>query len=72
MSNLPELKGLNSTEYWIVWEHLQTKNFEIENQQGFHNQWIATLRLPSGDRYFIEEMFEYITTVKKLERKDDD
>lgn len=72
MSSIPQLTGLNSTEYWIVWEHLQTKEFEVENQQGFHNQWIATIKLPSGDRYYIEEMFEHITQVKKLERKDNE
>ena len=68
---LPHLDGLNATEYWFLLECLKDTNMhKLENSQGFAGSFIDTVELKNGDRYVIDEMYEVITGVKKLERKE--
>jgi len=69
-SELPDLEGLNTTEYWWLMEMLRESNYKIENSNGFAQAFSMTVVLENGDRYFINEFNEELSHVKKLERKD--
>ena len=68
---MPHLIGLNSTEYWMLLEILQHKQDDciFTDVSGYAEFFKLNVELPNGDKYYIEEVYERIVKVKKLENE---
>lgn len=66
IEGIPNLHGLNTTEWWIVKEALESKNFKQLSGSGFAEYYEFTIRIPNGDTYKITEFVETVNSCTKL------
>jgi len=70
IDGIPNLRGLNTTEWWIVKEALISGKFNQLKGSGFAEYYEFTIELPSGDQYTIGEFSETVNSCQKLKLKE--
>ena len=70
MSNeTPTLRGLNTTEWWVLLVLMVAKKCQYTQMIGFNEYFTYVAKTPGGDYYEIDEFSEMITRVTKLKQK---
>ena len=70
IDGIPNLRRLNTTEWWIVKEALESGKFKQLKGSGFAEYFEFTIELPSGDQYNIGEWSETVNSCYKLKKKE--
>jgi len=72
IEGIPHLNGLNTTEWWIVAEALNSGNFTQIKSSGFAEYFEFTIRTTGGDIYRIEEFSEIVNSCTKLKEEEEE
>ena len=69
IDGIPNLRGLNKTEFWALTAMMDGDECEFENGPMFAEMGEFTVTTPGGDRYKFTEFYETVTCIEKLKEK---